>query len=42
MRQQYLENELAETSQGSLSIEDYFLKIKNSCSEISELDRKGL
>lgn len=40
MQLQYLENELAGTTQGSLSIEEYFLKIKNLCSEISELDMK--
>ncbi|KAJ0100063.1 hypothetical protein Patl1_21759 [Pistacia atlantica] len=38
MRLQYLDNELAGMTQGNLSISDYFLKIKNLCAEISELD----
>ncbi|XP_059306260.1 uncharacterized protein LOC132057657 [Lycium ferocissimum] len=33
-----LENELANTTQGNLSIAEYFLKIKNLCSEISLLN----
>ncbi|XP_077212790.1 uncharacterized protein LOC143847886 [Tasmannia lanceolata] len=37
-RLQMLENELANTTQGSLSISQFFLKIKNLCSEISLLD----
>ncbi|GMI96773.1 hypothetical protein HRI_003346600 [Hibiscus trionum] len=37
-RLQFLENELALVTQGNLSIEEYFLKVKNLCSEISELD----
>ena len=37
-RLQYLENKLAMTTQGNLSIEEYFLKVKNLCVEISELD----
>ncbi|KAK3010974.1 hypothetical protein RJ639_010854 [Escallonia herrerae] len=37
-RLQLLENELAGLMQGGMSISDYFLKIKNICSEISELD----
>ncbi|KAK8344206.1 hypothetical protein V6Z11_A07G063300 [Gossypium hirsutum] len=32
------QNELALVTQGNLSIEEYFLKVKNLCSEISELD----
>ena len=38
MRLQYLENELAMMTQGNASISEYFLKIKNLCAEISELD----
>ncbi|XP_059291017.1 uncharacterized protein LOC132044532 [Lycium ferocissimum] len=34
-RLQILENELANTTQGNLSIAEYFLRIKNLCSEIS-------
>ncbi|KAH0708312.1 hypothetical protein KY284_009739 [Solanum tuberosum] len=37
-RLQILENELASTTQGNLSISEYFLKIKNLCSEISLLN----
>lgn len=37
-RLQLLENELAVLTQGSLSISEYFLKIKSLCGEISELD----
>jgi len=37
-RLQILENELANTTQGNLSISEYFLKIKNLCSEISLLN----
>ncbi|XP_077246122.1 uncharacterized protein LOC143885988 [Tasmannia lanceolata] len=37
-RLQMLENELANTTQGSLSISQFFFKIKNLCSEISLLD----
>ncbi|XP_020080774.1 uncharacterized protein LOC109704448 [Ananas comosus] len=37
-RLQLLENELANTIQGDLSISQYFLKVKNLCSEISALD----
>ena len=37
-RLQILENELANTMQGNLSISEYFLKIKNLCSEISLLN----
>ena len=37
-RLQFLENELAMVTQGNFSIEEYFLKVKNLCSEISELD----
>ncbi|KAH0636993.1 hypothetical protein KY289_036908 [Solanum tuberosum] len=37
-RLQILENELANTIQGNLSIAKYFLKIKNLCSEISLLN----
>jgi hypothetical protein len=37
-RLQLLENELANTTQGDLSISQFFLKIKNLCSEISALD----
>ncbi|RWR74934.1 Integrase, catalytic core [Cinnamomum micranthum f. kanehirae] len=38
MRLQYLENELAGMTQGTLSIPEYFLKVKTLCAEISELD----
>lgn len=41
-RLQYLENELAVTIQGNSSIKDYFLKVKNLCAEISELDKEEL
>jgi len=37
-RLQQMENELANTTQGDLSISQFFLKIKNICSEISTLD----
>lgn len=37
-RLQLLENELANSTQGDLSISSFFLKIKNLCSEISTLD----
>ena len=37
-RLQFLENELAMVTQGNFSIEEYFLKVKNLCFEISELD----
>ncbi|XP_060190669.1 uncharacterized protein LOC132619940 [Lycium barbarum] len=37
-RLQILENELVNTIQGNLSIAEYFLKIKNLCSEISLLN----
>ena len=39
---QFLENELAVITQGNFSIEEYFLKVKNLCSEISELDAEEL
>ena len=38
MRLQFLENKLAGMIQGNLSIPEYFVKIKNLCSEVSELD----
>lgn len=38
MRLQYSENELVAMTQGNSSISEYFLKIKNLCAEISELD----
>ena len=37
-RLQFLENELAVVTQGNFSVEEYFLKVKNLCSEILELD----
>ena len=37
-RLQFLENKLAVVTQGNFSIEEYFLKVKNLCSEISKLD----
>ena len=38
MRLQYLENEFAIVTQGNALISEYFLKVKNLCAEISELD----
>ena len=35
---QIFENELANITQGKFSISEYFLKIKNLCSEISLLN----
>lgn len=36
---QFLENELSRLTQaGSMSISEYFLKVKNLCAEISSLD----
>ena len=35
-RLQLLENELASTMQGNLTIAEYFLKIKNLCADLSE------
>lgn len=37
-RLQFLENELAMTVQGDMSIPEYFLQVKSICAEISELD----
>lgn len=37
-RLQFLENELAVSTQGGMSISEYFLKVKSLCAEISELD----
>lgn len=37
-RLQYLENELATVIQGSMTISQYFLKVKTLCNEISQLD----
>ncbi|KAK3012509.1 hypothetical protein RJ639_007995 [Escallonia herrerae] len=37
-RLQLLENDLATLTQGGMSISEYFLKVKNICSEISQLD----
>lgn len=37
-RLQFLENELANTNQGNMSIAQYFQKVKSLCAEISELD----
>lgn len=37
-RLQFLENELANTNQGSMTIAQYFQKVKSLCAEISELD----
>lgn len=37
-RLQFLENELSRLIQGSMSISEYFLKVKNLCAEISSLD----
>lgn len=39
-RLQFLENELAMTTQGTLSVEEYFLKVKSLCLEISALDKE--
>ncbi|KAL4280021.1 hypothetical protein GQ457_03G014930 [Hibiscus cannabinus] len=33
-----LENELAQSTQGGMSISEYFLRVKSICAEISELD----
>ncbi|XBI93797.1 hypothetical protein VPH35_030562 [Triticum aestivum] len=38
VRLQLLENELIGISQGTLSISQYFTKVKNICHEISQLD----
>ncbi|KAL4291090.1 hypothetical protein GQ457_14G002100 [Hibiscus cannabinus] len=35
---QLLENELAQSTQGGMSISEYFLRVKSICAEISELD----
>ena len=37
-RLQFLENELANTTQGNMTIAQYFQKVKNLYAEISELD----
>ena len=37
-RLQFLENERAGVTESNFSIEEYFLKVKNLCYEISELD----
>lgn len=37
-RLQYLENDLAMTIQGNMTIAEYFLRVKSICAEISELD----
>ncbi|KAG6469325.1 hypothetical protein ZIOFF_074038 [Zingiber officinale] len=37
-RLQHLENDLAKATQGNLSMSEYFLKVKNLCSEISLLN----
>ena len=37
-RLQFLNNELAVVTQANFSVEEYFLKVKNLCSKISELD----
>jgi hypothetical protein len=37
---QLLEKELAGISQGTLSIKKYFIKVKNICLEISQLDQE--
>ena len=37
-RLQFLENKLAMVTQDNLFVEEYFLKVKNLCYEISELD----
>ncbi|KAL4347792.1 hypothetical protein GQ457_17G001580 [Hibiscus cannabinus] len=39
-RLQLLENELAQSTQGGMSISEYFLRVKSICAEISELDTK--
>ncbi|PHT38397.1 Cytochrome [Capsicum baccatum] len=36
-RLQFLENQLAMTMQGTMSISEYFLRVKNICAKISEL-----
>lgn len=40
-RLQLLENDLANLTQGELSISQFFLKVKNLCSEISSIDTEG-
>ncbi|KAH7843402.1 hypothetical protein Vadar_016136 [Vaccinium darrowii] len=37
---QMLENELANTTQGNMTVAQYFQKIKSICSEISEIDKE--
>ncbi|XP_077246140.1 uncharacterized protein LOC143886024 [Tasmannia lanceolata] len=37
-RLQFLENEIGSLTQGNLSVSDYFMKAKNFCNEISQLD----
>ncbi|XP_077251124.1 uncharacterized protein LOC143890363 [Tasmannia lanceolata] len=37
-RLQFLENEIGSLTQGNLSVSDYFMKVKNLCNEISQLD----
>nr|DAD20270.1 TPA_asm: hypothetical protein HUJ06_021733 [Nelumbo nucifera] len=39
-RLQFLENELAMLKQEGMSISEHFLRVKNICAEISELDPK--
>ncbi|XP_071688557.1 uncharacterized protein [Rutidosis leptorrhynchoides] len=39
-RLQFLENELAISRQEGMSVSEYFLRVKNLCSEISEIDDK--
>lgn len=39
-RLQFLENELAMLKQGGISISKYFLRVKNICAKISEIDEK--
>ncbi|KAL5729317.1 hypothetical protein ACHQM5_002288 [Ranunculus cassubicifolius] len=38
---QLLENEIGTIAQGDMSISQYFMKVKNICSEISQLDKES-
>ncbi|GAV68140.1 UBN2 domain-containing protein, partial [Cephalotus follicularis] len=40
-RLQMLENEIGQAKQGNLSISEYFMKVKNMCQEISQLDAES-
>ncbi|XP_077252459.1 uncharacterized protein LOC143891833 [Tasmannia lanceolata] len=40
-RLQFLENEMGSLTQGNLYVSDYFMKARNLCSEISQLDEES-